>query len=312
MPDTAERNESIDENFGADPAAGTAASARAPLPEPAAVPTSVRASRARAADSARRETLRLVCAASFAVALGVGCGLWLNARLASAAAAAASAHANAAAPARLLPDVRAAASSAPAPPAESVPTEGAVPTQGAALPAGEGDGAPRASDEAAPPLDTKRPAAAPARTDTSRTRGEGRALKRVGGAHAATGAGESVMPEKTPSRDAGARGVAAESAAVRARRAPSPCVLYASAGALTLRTGGAAALILGGPGEHGRISVSTPDWADIAVFSEGPAGGGRGWMRYTVRSVSGRAGVYAVHFKTPCGSQTVPVTVRMR
>jgi hypothetical protein len=87
-----------------------------------------------------------------------------------------------------------------------------------------------------------------------------------------------------------------------------PCGLYASMGSLTIRLGGAASLVLGGPGEAGRVTVTTPDWSDIAVFSEGRTGG-NGWMRYSVRSISKRAGVYTVRFTTPCGSKTIPVTV---
>jgi hypothetical protein len=79
-------------------------------------------------------------------------------------------------------------------------------------------------------------------------------------------------------------------------------------GSLTLRGGGAASLVVGGPGEAGRVTVTTPDWADIAVFAEGRAGG-NGWVRYSVRSVSRRPGVYTLHFKTPCGSQSIPVMV---
>ena len=88
----------------------------------------------------------------------------------------------------------------------------------------------------------------------------------------------------------------------------APCALYASAGALTLRGGGAAPLVLGGPSEAGRVAVTTPDWSNIAVLYEGRAG--NGWSKYSVRSVSGRPGVYTVRFATPCGSKTIPVTVK--
>jgi hypothetical protein len=74
-----------------------------------------------------------------------------------------------------------------------------------------------------------------------------------------------------------------------------------------LRGGAAAPLVLGGPGEAGRVEVSTPDWSNIAVLYEGRTG--NGWLRYSVRSVSGRPGVYTVRFATPCGSKNIPVTV---
>lgn len=88
----------------------------------------------------------------------------------------------------------------------------------------------------------------------------------------------------------------------------APCALYASASSLTIRNGGAAPYVVGGPGEAARVTVTTPDWADIAVFSEGRARG-NGWLRYTVRSVSKKAGVYTVRLTTPCGSQNIPMTV---
>ena len=88
----------------------------------------------------------------------------------------------------------------------------------------------------------------------------------------------------------------------------TPCALYASAGSLTLRGGGASTLVFGGPSEAGRVTVTTPDWSNIAVLYEGRTG--NGWARYSVRSVSGRAGIYTVRFATPCGSKTIPVTVK--
>jgi hypothetical protein len=91
-------------------------------------------------------------------------------------------------------------------------------------------------------------------------------------------------------------------------RRAAPCALYASADSLSLRGGGSAPLVLGGPGEAGRVNVTTPDWSNIAVLYEGRAG--NGWVRYSVRSVSGRPGLYAVRFTTPCGSKTVPVAVK--
>lgn len=89
-----------------------------------------------------------------------------------------------------------------------------------------------------------------------------------------------------------------------------PCTLAASPGALNIRGGGGAAAVtlrLDETAGPARVGASTPHWADIAVFTEQPAGGGR--ARYTVRSVSRRAGVYSVTFRTACGSRTIPVTV---
>jgi hypothetical protein len=85
-------------------------------------------------------------------------------------------------------------------------------------------------------------------------------------------------------------------------------VPYASANSLRVQLGGAAPLILGGPGVGVRINVTTPDWSQLAVIYEGPAGH-NGWIRYSVRSIGGRPGLYTVRFSTPCGSQIIPVTV---
>lgn len=99
-------------------------------------------------------------------------------------------------------------------------------------------------------------------------------------------------------------------AAAKRAAAPSPCALYASAVSLSLRGGGSAPLVLGGPG---RVTVTTPDWADIAVFNEGRTGAGeRAWTRYIVKSVSDRAGNYTLRLDSPCGSQTVHVKVAPR
>ena len=115
---------------------------------------------------------------------------------------------------------------------------------------------------------------------------------------------DDLSPRRVKERDDDAPKFAA-----RARGRSLPCTLSVSPGALAIRGGGAAAVTLrldetAGPA---RVGASTPHWADIAVFSEQPAGGGR--ARYTVRSVSRKPGVYSVTFKTACGSRTVPVTV---
>lgn len=115
-----------------------------------------------------------------------------------------------------------------------------------------------------------------------------------------------VSKETTPK----AASSVAKSAAARRESAAGPCAIYASTGALSLRGGGAATLVLGGTGG---VTVTTPDWANIAVFDEGRTGaGGRAWSKYTVRSVSGRAGSYTLRLASPCGSQTVAVRVAPR
>ena len=143
-----------------------------------------------------------------------------------------------------------------------------------------------------------------ARTEPTMAAVEGRTSKPV-----ATPAAREASPQpKADVRTAVAPEVEKSAAAGREQGRAAPCALYASADSLTLRGGGAAPLVLGGPGEAGRVTVATPDWSNIAVLYEGRAG--NGWLRYSVRSVSGRAGVYTVRFATPCGSKTIPVTVK--
>ena len=48
--------------------------------------------------------------------------------------------------------------------------------------------------------------------------------------------------------------------------------------------------------------------AFIAVVREGRTA--NGWVRYAVKSISNRPGLYTVTFSTPCGAQTIPVTVK--
>jgi hypothetical protein len=171
----------------------------------------------------------------------------------------------------------------------------------------EQDDTSAAADEVAiSPDSVEPPDAETPRTNHAVTSDKESALKRAAVVPAPL-ANEASPAAKT----AGRRGVSPEvdtkrATAVQGRVAP--CTLYASAGSLTIRNGGATTLVVGGPGGEGRVTVTTPDWSDIAVLSEGRAGG-NGWMRYSVRSVSKRPGVYTVRFKTPCGLQTIPVTV---
>lgn len=228
------------------------------------------------------QTGRLVCVSLIGLALGVACGLWINARLASAT--------SRSAPVRLLPDAHAGERTAVASTAVQPP--------------------PDHSDDAPPPAEEITTPAAPdaeGEGGTSAVADEGRGRKSGGGGSNAAAAGENRAPASTDWRRArGAAGETRETAA-RARGGAGPCALYTSAGALNLRSGAATTLVLGGPGAQG-VTVSTPDWSDIVVFPEGAAGG-KGWVKYSVRSVSKRPGVYAVRFKTRCGSQTVRVTV---
>lgn len=236
---------------------------------------------------ASSEVATLVYAVSVAVALGIACGAWINARLASAA------SVTPPAPTRLLPVANAegrqtAETSNVTEPRPAEPHDtSATPDQ------------PVLSQGYSKPFETETVRTNPAgATDRAREGKRGVVSAMVLGEAGRT-AREAGLPAATP--DVAKRATAAQGRS-------TPCGLYASAGSLSIRNGGAAALIVGGPGEAGRVNVTTPDWADIAVFSEGRAGG-NGWVRYSVRSVSKRAGVFTVRFTTPCGSQTIPVTV---
>jgi hypothetical protein len=231
----------------------------------------------------RSETATLVYAVSVAVALGIACGTWINAWLASAAAS------TTLAPTRSRPAAGATVQKTDetsalkelrlAEPHDASSTvEASAPSHGFGEPPG---------------AETSRENRAGAPDKVS-------AAKR-GGVPVPV-AGEASPPRRTAvTPEVEKRATAQQGRAV-------PCALYASAGALTIRNGGAATLLVGGPGEAGRINVTTPHWSDIAVFSEGRTGS-NGWVRYSVRSVSNRAGVYTVRFATPCGSQTIRVTV---
>lgn len=96
------------------------------------------------------------------------------------------------------------------------------------------------------------------------------------------------------------------------RRGGSPCRLLVSERSLSIRAGGGSDTItvssqnVDGP-TH--VTATTKNWPDIVVFPESrrnPSGP----VKYSVISVSKRAGTYAVNFNSPCGIKTVPVTVQ--
>jgi hypothetical protein len=240
-----------------------------------------------AADSS--EAVRLVCAVAAAVSLGVACGLWLNARLASAA------FETTAASARLTT----------APDAED--THKFLTSSPTAEPANDDKGdTPHAADGAVPSTNQDEAA----RDEGTRNENPRPPVEREErGRGAGEDAGGPAAGEQSASaRAVGRNDVRPAAAAARRQDGNAPCAFYASASALTIANGGGATLVLGGPGRQGRVVVTTPDWSDIAVLSEGRADGG-GWLRYSVRSVSKRTGAFAVSVKTPCGSLTIPVKV---
>lgn len=217
----------------------------------------------------RSEAATLVCAIAVAVLMGIACGAWINARLASAASPASAAFVAPPAPAHLLPTATAVVT--PAAPANAPDeTSEALSTR------------PSAPADKEP----ERPAAGPVKPSAS----------------------EVGVSKKTYAETPTAKVAGAKPKAVRGQGSAAPCALYASADSLNIRGGGAATLVVGGPGGAGHVSVMTPDWSNIAVFSEGRTGA-NGWFRYSVRSVGKKSGVYSVRFTTPCGSRNIRVTV---
>jgi hypothetical protein len=235
------------------------------------------------------ESATLVCAVSLAVALGVACGLWVNARLASPS------SIIPLAPARLLPAANANGRTSPETPAATEPRT-----------AEQNDTSAAADEVTTSHGSAEPPDAETAGTNHAVTSDKESAVKRAAVVTAPL-AKEANPPAKTTGRLSGSPEVDTKRATAGQGRV-APCALYASVGSLTIRNGGAATLVVGGPGGEGRVTVTTPDWSDIALLSEGRVGV-NGWMRYSVRSVSKRPGLYTVRFKTPCGSQTIPVTV---
>jgi hypothetical protein len=295
MRDRAERVESLNK----DAEAGVAARAAAMLPPSSAgalAPWRALIMKARASWSATSETARLLCAFSVAVALGGACGLWISVRIASAT--------DAFAPSRpqLISDA----------PTDRRSVTGSQTLERSPAEHQDTSSAPdhavtsnESGEEAAAEMSKSNPAGA---TDESRPgrRGAGGVADTPAPAE-----DEATKLDKTAEALGGVSVVKQGAQAARTQGGATPCAVYASQDALTLRAGGAAVLVLGGLGQQGRVTVTTPDWSNIAVLSEGTAGGGRGWMRYSVRSVSARAGAYALHVRTPCGSKTIPVTVRL-
>jgi hypothetical protein len=260
----------------------------------------------------RSEGVTLACAVAVAVGCGVAFGIWLNARLTP------TTSAGAPQTARLLPDAR--ASAAPAPAAQPSPCDGCETSSVAEAESKTDSGATKAgAREALPDADAKQSRA----EEVAAVSAEGNGVTNSKAiAEASPDPSRPMAYEVSLLPKAGRRAVprvnveggAAQSvervADGVAQRQPGPCSLYASASAMSVRVGGAAPLVLGGPGVGVRINVSTPDWSQIAVIYEGPAAGHNGWLRYSVKSVGRRPGLYTVHVSSPCGSQTIPVTVK--
>ncbi|HYO90621.1 MAG TPA: hypothetical protein VEQ40_03265, partial [Pyrinomonadaceae bacterium] len=91
------------------------------------------------------------------------------------------------------------------------------------------------------------------------------------------------------------------------------CIFNVSEEPLTLRSNGGSIIIpvtFNGAGGAASLTASTPNWADIAVFSETKTNIESGVFNYSITSVSKRTGTYTVIFKSPCGTKKITVNVR--
>jgi hypothetical protein len=230
------------------------------------------------------EAARIVFAVSISMALGVAIGLWINTKLASPP------FDNPPTLAQSPPVAHDGEQTAPAYTTGEQPDESNLPSQRAAE--DDRDEPPRADVESTPPDETA---------------GD---VKRADGADASTpNAHDEGARAKT---DGGTPDVGAKLVNRREAGRGGPCGLSASANAITIRGGSSVSITIKLSGTNGpaRVAASTPNWSDIAVFAESETSGNGVSVRwYTVRSVSGKPGVYRVSFTTPCGTKTIPVTV---
>nr|MDQ3804390.1 hypothetical protein [Acidobacteriota bacterium] len=121
-------------------------------------------------------------------------------------------------------------------------------------------------------------------------------------------------PAETAGQPRGAAAARPDASAGREReqgQGGGRCALAVSKRSLSLRAGGGSDIITVSVDDAtgaARVTATTSHWPDIAVFkSRGEGGGG---VRFSVISVSKRAGTFAVNFKSPCGTKSVPVTVK--
>jgi hypothetical protein len=93
------------------------------------------------------------------------------------------------------------------------------------------------------------------------------------------------------------------------RQGVGRCVLSVSESSLSIPAGGRSDTITVNVTSPAHVTATTNNWPDIAVFKES-RGDESGTVRYSVMSVSKRAGTFSVNFKSPCGMKTIPITVK--
>lgn len=89
------------------------------------------------------------------------------------------------------------------------------------------------------------------------------------------------------------------------------CMLTVSESVLSLKSNGGTAVVtvtLSGANSSAKVTPMTSNWPDITVFAA--QGGADGAFKFTINSISKRAGTYLVTFTSPCGSQDVIVMVK--
>jgi tetratricopeptide (TPR) repeat protein len=100
------------------------------------------------------------------------------------------------------------------------------------------------------------------------------------------------------------------------RTEPGVCALSVDESSLTLKSREAKTLTVslgdGGHTDLARISVLTRDWADILILTETRTATDieANVARYTVTSISDKAGTYTVTFNSPCGKKEIAVEVK--
>jgi hypothetical protein len=246
--------------------------------------------RPKAVDLLRRARLLLMICA-IAIVLGLAGGLWVGSRSSSASLPATS---------RAIPVAEAAGQTEPVTLAKS---SSAI---GVEEPLAD------ASDVNSTPGSVKNPprAATPVIVDEEKARraapaDESRGRKELGPNPAAASAGPS-------GRKAAIESYVSAGGEPEKRQGGDPCRLLVSERSLSIRAGGGSDTItvssqnVDGPAQ---VTATTKDWPDIVIFPESRSNPG-GPIKYSVISVSKRAGTYAVNFKSPCGIKTVPVTVQ--
>lgn len=118
-------------------------------------------------------------------------------------------------------------------------------------------------------------------------------------------------PEPTPEQQPPPRQRRAQG---RTRQLAANCSIEVSDANVTIQNNvGSAILTVTFSGLDGdpQVTASTSNWSDIAVFPEPrQPSDATGALRFSVTSISTKAGLYTVTFKSRCGTKTVSVTVR--